>query len=66
MATPPRGVPRRGDADTEVGEIGVKALRTHLGQLLGIAQVSDTQEQYERNVNKVFGTQLVLPMPSPR
>lgn len=35
--------------------IGVKALRTHLGQLLGIAQVSDSKEQYEKNVSKVFG-----------
>lgn len=38
-----------------LSEIGVKALRTHLGQLLGIAQVSDSKDQYERNVAKVFG-----------
>lgn len=40
--------------------IGVKALRTHLGQLLGIAQVSDDKEEYERRVQKVFGAQQVL------
>lgn len=40
-----------------LSEIGVKVLRTHLGQLLGIAQVSASKEQYEKNVNKVFGTQ---------
>jgi P63C domain len=40
--------------------IGVKALRTHLGQLLGIAQISDDREGYERNVRKVFGNQLEL------
>jgi hypothetical protein len=41
-----------------LSEIGVKVLRTHLGQLLGIAQVSSDRAEYERNVEKVFGTQL--------
>jgi len=40
-----------------LSEIGVKTLRTHLGQLLGIAQISESKEQYERHVNKVFGVQ---------
>jgi hypothetical protein len=40
-----------------LSEIGVKALRTHLGQLLGIAQVSDSKEDYERKVTRVFGRQ---------
>lgn len=40
-----------------LSEIGVKALRTHLGQLLGIAQVSDDRAQYEKHFEKVFGTQ---------
>jgi hypothetical protein len=40
--------------------VGVKALRTHLGQLLGIAQVSLDREQYEKNVKKVFGAQLEM------
>lgn len=44
-----------------LSEIGVKALRTHLGQLLGIAQVSGSEEEYERYVNKIFGQQLDLP-----
>ncbi|NJO36474.1 MAG: hypothetical protein HC871_01250 [Rhizobiales bacterium] len=41
-----------------LSEIGVKALRQHLGQLLGIAQLSDDQAQYEKNVRKIFGDQL--------
>ncbi len=40
-----------------LSEIGVKALRTQLGQTLGIAQVSDTAEQYEANIKRVFGGQ---------
>jgi hypothetical protein len=40
-----------------LSEVGVKALRTHLGQLLGIAQVSRDSYEYERYVNKVFGDQ---------
>lgn len=38
-------------------QIGVKALRQHLGQLLGIAQVSEDKEEYEKHVNKIFGDQ---------
>jgi hypothetical protein len=38
-----------------LSQVGVKALRQHLGQLLGIAQLSDTKEEYENNVKKVFG-----------
>jgi hypothetical protein len=40
-----------------LSDIGVKALRQHLGQLLGIAQVSSNRDEYERNINKVFGEQ---------
>jgi hypothetical protein len=40
-----------------LSEIGVKALRTHLGQLLGIARVSKTKDQYERFVQQLFGVQ---------
>jgi P63C domain len=43
-----------------LSEVGVKALRQHLGQLLGIAQVSEDKEEYERNVRKVFGDQREL------
>lgn len=38
-----------------LSEIGVKLLRTHLGQLLGIAQISRDQAEYEKHVNTVFG-----------
>jgi hypothetical protein len=40
--------------------VGVKALRTHLGQLLGIAQISEDREEYEKHVKKIFGDQLEL------
>ncbi len=43
-----------------LSDVGVKALRTQLGQTLGIAQVSDTAEQYEVNIRRVFGNQLDL------
>jgi hypothetical protein len=43
-----------------LSEIGVKALRTHLGQLLGIAQVSEHRGEYERHVERIFGAQLSL------
>lgn len=43
-----------------LAEIGVKALRTHLGQLLGIAKISKNQEEYEGHVNTVFGVQKTL------
>ncbi len=48
-----------------LAEIGVKALRTHLGQLLGIAQISSNQKEYERHVNKVFGYQQELDFDNP-
>jgi len=44
-----------------LSEIGVKALRTHLGQLLGIAQVSCDRAKYELHVERIFGPQLSLP-----
>ncbi|MEI9813951.1 MAG: P63C domain-containing protein [Acidobacteriota bacterium] len=40
-----------------LSEIGVKALRTHLGQLLGIARVSKTKENYEKNFRILFDDQ---------
>jgi hypothetical protein len=48
-----------------LSEVGIKALRTHLGQLLGIAQISDNKAQYERHVQKVFGQQLALDLIDP-
>ena len=43
-----------------LSDVGVKALRTHLGQLLGIAQVSRSRSEYERHVDDVFGDQMNL------
>lgn len=43
-----------------LSEIGVKALRQQLGTLLGIALVSENQEQYEKHVNNIFGNQREL------
>ncbi|KZC16759.1 MULTISPECIES: P63C domain-containing protein [unclassified Rhodanobacter] len=40
-----------------LSEVGVKALRTQLGQLLGIARVSKNSEEYETFVNRLFGVQ---------
>jgi AraC-like DNA-binding protein len=40
--------------------VGVKALRTHLGQLLGIAQISEDRGKYEKHVKKVFGDQIEM------
>lgn len=40
-----------------LSEVGVKALRTQLGQLLGIARVSNNREEYEAFVDRLFGVQ---------
>jgi hypothetical protein len=40
-----------------LSEVGVKALRQHLGQLLGIAQISKDKSEYEKHVKNVFGLQ---------
>ena len=53
-----RNADRRKKLHQFLSEVGVKALRTHLGQLLGIAQVSDDRAQYERHVERIFGSQL--------
>lgn len=39
-------------------EIGVKALRTQVGKILGIATVSDSREEYEKYISeKIYGQQ---------
>jgi hypothetical protein len=43
-----------------LSDIGVKALRQHLGQLLGIAQVSLDKIEYEKHVRRIFGEQKEL------
>lgn len=49
-----------------LSDIGVKALRQHLGQLLGIAQISRDSMEYERHVQTVFGDQQELDLGPPR
>lgn len=44
-----------------LSEVGVKALRTQLGQLLGIARISESKDDYEMYFKKLFGQQLPLP-----
>lgn len=48
-----------------LSEIGVKALRQHLGQLLGIAQVSSERSEYEKHVTRIFGDQQELDLRQP-
>ena len=43
-----------------LSEIGVKALRTHLGQLLGIARISKDKDEYEKHIRTLFGVQLEM------
>lgn len=43
-----------------LSEIGTKALRTHLGQLLGIARISKNSAEYEQYVKTLFGDQREL------
>lgn len=40
-----------------LSDVGVKALRQHLGRLLGIAEMSEDRNQYERSVRRIFGDQ---------
>jgi len=40
-----------------LSDIGVKALRQHLGELIGIAKLSSDRVEYEKNVRKIFGDQ---------
>jgi hypothetical protein len=47
-----------------LSEIGVKALRTHLGRLTGMAEVATDRAEYERFFEKVFGRQLSLDLPT--
>lgn len=49
-----------------LSEIGVKALRQHLGQLLGIARISKNREEYEEHFHTLFGEQLDLFRENPK
>jgi hypothetical protein len=44
-----------------LSEVGVKALRTQVGKIMGIATVSDTREEYERYIQEKIYGQTVLP-----
>jgi hypothetical protein len=46
---------RRAKLHQFLSDIGVKALRTHLGRLLGMAEGSKTVDEYERLVQQKFG-----------
>jgi hypothetical protein len=43
-----------------LSDIGVKALRNQLGQLLGIARISKSKDEYEGHFHTLFGEQLEL------
>ena len=43
-----------------LSEVGVKALRRHLGRLLGVAETADDQAEYERRIEMIFGREVVL------
>ncbi len=43
-----------------LSDVGVKALRQHLGQILGIAQISKSKDEYEQHIRTVFGHQREL------
>jgi len=45
-----------------LSEIGVKALRQQLGQLLGIARIAKDREEYESYVRRLFGDPLLFDM----
>jgi len=45
-----------------LSEIGVKALRTQVGKIIGIASVSDSREEYEKYIlEKVYGQKSLFP-----
>lgn len=46
-----------------LSDIGVKALRTHLGQLLGIARISQSRREYEGHFKTLFDEQLAMTFP---
>lgn len=46
-----------------LSEIGVKALRNQLGQLLGIARISKSKQEYEGHFKTLFGDQLEILFP---
>lgn len=51
------GEDRRKKLHQFLSDIGVKALRQHLGELIGIAKLSASRIEYEKNVKSIFGDQ---------
>jgi len=58
---------QRGNSNTRwkklhqfLSEIGVKALRNQLGQLLGIARISKSKSEYEDHFQTLFGDQMTI------
>ncbi len=49
-----------------LSDIGVKALRTQLGQLLGIARISKSKHEYEQHFQTLFGDQGSLSFEEPK
>lgn len=45
-----------------LSEVGVKALRTHLGQVLGVARISRNKDEYESHIRHLFDPQQQLPL----
>ena len=41
-------------------DVGVKALRSHLGQIIGIGKVSSNNAEFKKNFTKAFGNQIEL------
>lgn len=43
-----------------LSDVGVKALRRHIGKIIGMASMCDTKEQYEKGLRKVFGDDIKI------
>lgn len=43
-----------------LSEVGLKSLRGHIREIIGIAKVSRTKQEYENNIDFVYGDQLKL------
>jgi hypothetical protein len=56
-----KGSDRNAKLHQFLSELGVKALRTQVGQLLGIAGISKSEQEYEAHVKTLFGEQPDLP-----
>nr|VFK61676.1 MAG: P63C domain-containing protein [Candidatus Kentron sp. TUN]VFK64748.1 MAG: P63C domain-containing protein [Candidatus Kentron sp. TUN]VFK70464.1 MAG: P63C domain-containing protein [Candidatus Kentron sp. TUN] len=46
-------------------DIGTSALRKHLWKLIGIGEAARNKQEFDRNFDRVFGKQILLPFPYP-